>query len=59
MMQNGLDRRKSLANTSERLPQRSYSNLFSDQRRLAPEVPCRGLDYAEGIVWIKRLCRAV
>jgi hypothetical protein len=44
MMQNGLDRRKSLANMSERFPQRSYSNLFNDQRILAPEVLRRGLE---------------
>jgi hypothetical protein len=58
-MQNGLYRRKSLANTGEKLHQFSHDNLFNEQKILAPEVPSRALDYAEGIFWIKRLCRAV
>jgi hypothetical protein len=58
-MQNGLYRMKSLANTAERLHQLSSDKLFNDPRILAPEVPSRALCYAEGIVWIKRLCGAV
>jgi len=50
---------KSLAKTSERLHQLSNGNLFNDQGISDPDVPSRGLDYAEGIFWIKRLYRAV
>jgi hypothetical protein len=58
MMQNGLGRMKSLANTCEKLPQLSNDKLFNDQRIFTLEVPGRALCSAEGIVWIKRLCRA-
>jgi hypothetical protein len=50
---------KSLAKTSKTLHQLSNDKLFNDQRILAPDVPSRTLDYAEGIFWIKELYRAV
>jgi hypothetical protein len=59
MMQNGLCSMKSLAKTSERLHQFSNDKLFNDQRIIAPDVPSRAADYAEGIFRIKELYRAL